>query len=453
LQVSAYTAFAPHPQDPPVTPSPSNLSMNFSNLFKRPFNAVLPKTKHDPPAAAIRETPSLQVEHLEPRMMLNGDGGTVIFEAGFEDADVAVADFGFFRNVSGFTATRGAVEIQNTHPAVGPAAEGSKHLELDGNNEIAVDIDAASAAQLTLDLQYSPRGGANVLENEIEVLWNGEVVSTLSADGSNNRSTDFRSFSIDLPIEDDSTSGQLIFRSKYSGGRGVGGLLDDIVVTAQLSPLAIESIADQTVGANTTFNIDADLQPPNSDASGVNFRLVSAPVGATIDSDTGRFRWLASDSNIAATIDRETETVMGTPQTVLFAGFEDVEVSARRFDFFDSISGFEATGRIVEVQANHPAVGPASQGNQHIELDGQNGIVRTVDTVEGDLYELTFDFSPRAGGDAVTNAIEVLWDGEVIHEVTADGRGNRSIPMDEPITKDLISPLTKTGSLRPRLLS
>jgi len=203
-------------------------------------------------------------------------------------------------------------------------------------------------------------------------------------------------------------------------------VVDEPSSSTQLGPLAIEAIADQTIAANRNLFFDADLLPPNNDTSDVNFELVQAPFNATIDSQTGLFRFRASDANVANTLARATETVVGTPQTVLFAGFEDVEVSARRFDFFDSISGFEATGRAIEVQENHPAVGPASQGTQHIELDGQNGIVTTIDTVEGDLYELTFDFSPRAGADAATNAIEVLWDGEVIREVTADGRGNQS---------------------------
>jgi len=227
--------------------------MNASHLFQRFFNAAHPKAKHVPPkhgtrAASVRETIPPQVEQLEPRMMLNGDGGTVIFEAGFEDADVAVGDFVFFRSVSGFTATRGAVEVQNNHPAVGPAAGGARHLELDGNNEISADIIFAPASRLRLDLQFSPRAGASVLENEIEVLWNNELVTTLSADGSNNTSTEFRSISIDLPTDDQSTAGTLEFRSTFSGGRGVGGLLDDIVVTAELSPIQIERIANQTVG-------------------------------------------------------------------------------------------------------------------------------------------------------------------------------------------------------------
>ncbi len=82
----------------------------------------------------------LQIDQLEPRMMLNGDAGEVLFRAGFEDANVAAGQYAFFRNVSGFTATKQAVEIQNNHPAVGPASEGQKHLELDGKNGIFVNI-------------------------------------------------------------------------------------------------------------------------------------------------------------------------------------------------------------------------------------------------------------------------------------------------------------------------
>ena len=118
-----------------------------NNLFNRLLNTGLFRQNNDNVATAIRETGHLQVECLEPRMMLNG---TVIFEAGFEDANVAAGDFDFFTSVSGFTSTRGAVEVQNNHPAVGPAAQGQRHLELDGNNEIAVDIDVASAAGLSL---------------------------------------------------------------------------------------------------------------------------------------------------------------------------------------------------------------------------------------------------------------------------------------------------------------
>jgi len=128
---------------------------------------------------------------------------------------------------------------------------------LDGNNVIVADIPDTQAAGLTLDLHYTPRAGANVIENEIEVLFNGELVSTLSADGRGNTTTDFHSFSIELPA------------------------------------------------------------PPNNDSPDIEFEFVRAAVGATIDSQTGEFRWNASDSNIVATENRETETEVGEPVTAV----------------------------------------------------------------------------------------------------------------------------------------
>ena len=391
--------------------------------------SVIVSCKISPDGARRRYQPKdahLQIETLEPRMMLNGDGGEVLFRAGFEDATVEAGQFAFFRNVSGFTATNSAVEVQNNHPAVGPASEGQKHLELDGRNGIFVNIDDISAAGLTLEVDYSARGGASVQQNEIEVLWNGAIIETLSADGAGLRSTDFSRFSIDLPIDNGSTAGRLEFRSKFAGAGGLGGLIDNVVVSAELNPIAIGDISDQEVQRGGTLNVDADLLPPNDSAAGTNYRIVKAPVGATIDPATGEFQWEASDANITATENRETETVTGPPQVIVFAGFEDVSVSDRLFDFFESTSGFEATGRVVEVQRNHPAVGPASEGNNLLELDGQNGIARSIATQQGDLYELNFDFSPRAGADSVTNAIEILWDGELIREVTEDGTNNRT---------------------------
>ncbi|QEG23137.1 putative Ig domain-containing protein [Mariniblastus fucicola] len=409
--------------------------MHNKDRVKKLLAGVLGRVKQKNSSRSESQTTNLQIEQLEPRMMLNGDAQEVLFSAGFEDADVGAGQYAFFNSVSGFTATKRSVEVQNNHPAVGPASEGQKHLELDGRNGIFVNIEDVQAASLSLELDYSPRAGASVAENEIEVLWQGDVIRTLSGDGSASSTTQFRAIDIDLPITNGSTAGRLEFRSKASGGRGMGGLIDDVIVTATLSPIAIENISDQEVQRESTLSVDADLLPPD-DSAEVRFELVKAPVGATVNTQTGQFNWLASDANIQATENRESQTTIGPKQLVLFAGFEDVDVASGQFGFFDRVSGFDATARKVEVQHNHPAVGPASQANQHVELDGRNGIARSMDTVVGDLYELKFDFSPRAGADSVANAIEVLWDGKVIHEVTADGRNNSSTSF-RTVTVDL----------------
>ena len=218
--------------------------MDFSRRFTKAFSAFQARKRK---SSRNKDETSLQIDQLEPRMMLNGDGAEELFRATFEDASVNVGQFAFFSTVSGFTATSQAVEIQNNHPAVGPASQGQRHLELDGQNGIFVNIDDIQAAGLTLELDYSPRAGATTAENTIDVLWDGNVIETLSADGTGNTSTEFQTVSIDLPIENGSTAGRLEFRSTVSGGRGLGGLIDDVVVTAQLNPIAIDDIPDQEV--------------------------------------------------------------------------------------------------------------------------------------------------------------------------------------------------------------
>ena len=82
----------------------------------------------------------LNVEMLEPRMMLSGTSESMVFRADFEDVEVEQGGFAFFNEVSGLTSSNGSVEVQHNHPSVGPAASGEQHLELDGVNSVFVDL-------------------------------------------------------------------------------------------------------------------------------------------------------------------------------------------------------------------------------------------------------------------------------------------------------------------------
>ena len=106
-----------------------------------------------------------QIEKLEPRMMLNGDTGDLVFNANFEDANVPAGEFAFFRTVSGLTATTNLVEVQNNHIAVGPASQGDKLLELDGTNGVFVNISNVPSEGLILQGDYSARKGFNQTQN------------------------------------------------------------------------------------------------------------------------------------------------------------------------------------------------------------------------------------------------------------------------------------------------
>ena len=357
--------------------------------------------------------------------MLNGTVESLIFQSDFEDVDIESGGFAFFSEVSGFTSTNGNVEIQHNHPSVGPAASGNQHLELDGVNGVFVDLDPGDN-NLRLQFEYSARPGANAELNTIQIYYEGELIDAVSADGSNLSTTNFNTFEFTLPASDSSAGstnvGRLEFRSDSPGDRiGLGGLLDDIVVFEQLNDLELVAIEDQEVAVGGQVNVSAELLPPDDEIQGTVYSIVDGPVGISIDPTSGQITFDASEANIEASDANSDRTVVGDPELVFSSGFEDVEVEAGGFGFFTELSGFTATGRGVEVQDNHPSVGGASEGQQHVELDGNNAISRDIETIAGDQYELVLDFSARPGVSAADNAIDVFWDGQLLESITADG--------------------------------
>ena len=373
----------------------------------------------------------LEIEQLEPRMMLNGDLGSLVFDANFEDANVSRGEFAFFSDVSGMLATGFPVEIQNNHPSVGPASQGDKHLELDGPNGIYVDINVDDTSPLALTFDYSPRARNSTELNAIEVYWQGDLIGTVAEDGSRNRTTEFKSYRFDV----EGGSGRLEFRSKSKTDvAGLGGLLDNIRLykkKAELGPLNLQSIDDQTIGVGGTLNVDADVLPPDDIRDDLRFRLVDGLEGMTIDAETGEITWVASQTNLDAANANNGTVVLSDPILEFQASFEDVDIEPGGYGFTSQTSGFTATKRIVEIQHNHPSVGPASLGNQHLELDITNGIYRDVETNQGDRYTLRFDYSPRPGVSTLGNRIEVWWDGELLGKVERDGERLRSTDFHE----------------------
>ena len=396
--------------------------MSNGERAKKSLASVLKRFKQKSKRSAKGKPEPLEFEQLEPRMMLNGDGGEVLFSAGFEDANVPAGQIGFFQNISGFTATGGRVEVQNNVRGVGPASEGQKHLELDGVNGIFVDVVGGSVDKLLLQVDYSarPRVGAN--QNAVEVYWNDQLIRTLSADGTGSKTTNFRQFEIELP----GSSGRLEFRSNSPDDMfGLGGLIDNVKVTQELGDLQLTEIADQNVPLGSELSLNASLLPPNQNLAGATYSISNAPAGMQIDAVTGEITWTASQQNIDNSDNPDDRVVIGDPVLEFQSGFEELDVPVGGIGFFSTVSGFTALPRAVEIQNNVRAVGAASEGLKHLELDGTNSIFRDVSTVTGDQYELVFDYSPRPRVSATTNEIEVWWDGELKQIVSADGTNNR----------------------------
>ncbi len=72
---------------------------------------------------------------------------------------------------------------------------------------------------------------------------------------------------------------------------------------------------------------------------------------------------------------------------------------------------------------------------EHIELNNDPtdtyedapNIARSVDTVDGGTYTVTFDYAPRQGYDATVNRMEVVWDGQVVATISADGTNDGAL--------------------------
>ena len=377
----------------------------------------------------LSQTLHLSVEKLEERMMLSGTGESSLFEADFEEVDVKQGQFAFFHNVSGLTATGSPVEIQDNHPSVGPAAQGDQHLELDGLNGVFFDLDS-NGQELRLQFEYSARPGIGAEQNAIQIIFNDELIETVEKNGERQKGTKFEKYEIVLP--DTNGNARLEFRSSSPGDPiGLGGLLDDIRVYQTLAPIELNAISDQEIQVGSQLSATAELLPPSDEIEGISYSLLNGPQGISIDSQSGVISWVATNENIQASDAANDRTTIGEPQLLFSSGFEDVDVERGGFDFFNELSGFTALGRGVEVQDNHPSVGGASEGRQHLELDGLNRIARDVATVVGDQYELAIDYSARPGVGADTNAIEIYWDGALLETVAADGSNLKESSFNE----------------------
>jgi len=82
---------------------------------------------------------------------------------------------------------------------------------------------------------------------------------------------------------------------------------------------------------------------------------------------------------------------------------------------YDSIPGWTTvSGAGIEIQDN--VAGSSYDGSQHVELDSHNNSVmeQLIDTTIGDLYTLTFFYSPRPGVASSSNGIEAYWNNELL---------------------------------------
>ena len=204
-------------------------------------------------------------------------------------------------------------DIQKGNPWT-PAADGNRYIELDGsgarntNSSIFQDIPTGGTGTFELSFSYAPPPFSHASSNGIQVIWNGEVIDTITASGG--WGTDWQTFTYELE-----GAGDLTRLECRAVGRddGRGGLLDDISVTAVEPPELFTDSADTVVLADD----DPDYGSGDAyDAQGGDDVVVGGDLDDEIFGNTGNDTLSGGAGDDVLIGGSEEETFIEVEQTV-----------------------------------------------------------------------------------------------------------------------------------------
>ncbi|MEM9090664.1 MAG: DUF642 domain-containing protein, partial [Cyanobacteria bacterium P01_F01_bin.53] len=171
-------------------------------------------------------------------------GDNLVTNGGFENSPVRANSFGVFTRVNGWRTISGSGLQIDKRNQFGGAAEGSAWAELDSrsNSAIAQDIDTLTGQKYTLSFEYSPRQGQRANTNGIQVLWDGEVLDTITRSGRNQSRNRWRSYSFEVEGGNGDNS-RLSFKAVGRNDQ-VGGFIDDVVVKSKAGSQDLTAATD-----------------------------------------------------------------------------------------------------------------------------------------------------------------------------------------------------------------
>jgi Ca2+-binding RTX toxin-like protein len=132
-----------------------------------------------------------------------------------------------------------------------PAADGQRFIELDGsrardtNSAIYQDVPTTDGGTFLLSFSYAAPAFSRAQSNGIEVLWDGQVIDVITADGG--RGMDWQTFTYELEGAGDAT--RLEFRAVGTDD-GRGGYIDNVSLVETAPPPLFTDEADTVVLAD-----------------------------------------------------------------------------------------------------------------------------------------------------------------------------------------------------------
>lgn len=173
------------------------------------------------------QNPPPVVVQPQPTPPVNGN---LIVDGSFEQQALAYGTWQVLTSLPGWRLGSGpGIELQNN--VAGRAAEGAQFVELDSHASSAIyqDVQTVPGQVYELRLAYSARPGAPRIDNSVAVVLNGQVVSSLEAEGSHLTDTQWSYQTIRFQATSTSTRVEL----RHVGrSNGIGGYVDDVSVVA-----------------------------------------------------------------------------------------------------------------------------------------------------------------------------------------------------------------------------
>lgn len=155
-------------------------------------------------------------------------GPNLVVDGSFEDQAQAAGSWSVYNAINGWTTVGGSgIELRND--VAGTAFDGVNFVELDSysNSAMAQTLTTVAGSTYDLSFAYSARAGVSAGSNPIQVLWNGNGIATVTANGSSLSGNDWQVFNYTVT---GSGSDTLTFRA-IGVNDSLGGSLDAVTVT------------------------------------------------------------------------------------------------------------------------------------------------------------------------------------------------------------------------------
>ena len=131
-------------------------------------------------------TGAVDSQHVvrDVRLTRGGGGENLIVNGDFEQTQIGSGGWQILPSLPGWSVVSGrGIEVQNN--VAGSPARGEHHVELDGDEPVAIaqEIDVEPGRGYELRYQFAARPGTAAADNRLEVYWNGALVDVVQAAG------------------------------------------------------------------------------------------------------------------------------------------------------------------------------------------------------------------------------------------------------------------------------